>query len=134
MEIIKIIDWIVQTFQQPSNAFVAIFLVSIVINVNFFARITDEFQKSRKVKEVHLEGLTDLYLLHHEKVNEDVLISESEPTKAKISKKLKAKAEPSKKKASLIIKNVRDKVSKIEAEKPSYLQALTIFIPNSRNK
>jgi hypothetical protein len=128
MDLNNIVENLIKVSQNPSTISIALFIVAMIIIITYLNSISDKQIKGEKVHVVYAESIADLYTLHIDKINEDVIISEVQPTKKKISEVLRAESIESKKKAKELVKNMRDSIKEIQLKKPQKIFSLPFKI------
>jgi hypothetical protein len=128
MDLNNIVENLIKVAQNPSTISIALFIVAMIIIITYLNSISDKQIKGEKVHVVYAESIADLYTLHIDKINEDVIISEVQPTKKKISEKLRQESIESKKKAKELVKNMRDSIKEIQSKKPQKILSLPFEI------
>ena len=128
MDLNNIVENLIKVAQNPSTISIALFIIAMIIIITYLNSISDKQIKGEKVHVVYAESIADLYTLHIDKINEDVIISEIQPTKKKISEVLRQESIESKKKARELVKNMRDSIKEIQSKKPQKILSLPFEI------
>lgn len=128
MDLNNIVENLIKVAQNPSTISIALFIIAMIIIITYLNSISDKQIKGEKVHVVYAESIADLYTLHIDKINEDVIISEVQPNKKKISEVLRQESIESKKKAKELVKNMRDSIKEIQSKKPQKILSLPFEI------
>ena len=128
MDLNNIVENLIKVAQNPSTISIALFIIAMIIIITYLNSISDKQIKGEKVHVVYAESIADLYTLHIDKINEDVIISEIQPNKKKISEVLRQESIESKKKARELVKNMRDSIKEIQSKKPQKILSLPFEI------